>query len=175
MPLLTLTTATTDIDTATLSVAFKKFVGQFRMIDDNLLLPHVLDGFICVALNWVVVLVDFNAKASTGGEVVRLGKVTKSMMLHSLKYVVNAHPLASLAQSFFSSLWPNLIKAWNNEGSSLDLKDHLQLAVEDLAGDLGLTHVEDLFTVYSPNVVHLLQSSPICRRKPLDTGNLCSK
>merc|ERR1719300_728411 len=66
-------------------------------------------------------------------------------MLHCLKDVVNAHPLASLAQSFFSSLWPDLIEAWNDEGSSLDLKDHL------------------------------LQSSPICRRKPLDTGDFRSQ
>merc|ERR1719389_794457 len=127
-----------------LSVAFKKLVGQFGMIDDDLLLSHVLDGFICVALNRIVVLVDFNAEATTSGEVVGLGKVTESMMLHCLKDVVNAHPLASLAQSFFSSLRPDLIEAGNDEGSSLDLKDHLQLAVHNLAGDLGLTHVEDL-------------------------------
>ena len=67
-----------------LCVALEKLVCQLRMVDDDLLFSHVLDGFVCVALDWVVVLVNFNAKASTSGEVVRLGKVTKSMMLHCL-------------------------------------------------------------------------------------------
>merc|ERR1719305_1544347 len=61
------------------------------MVKDNLLLPHVLNCVIGVNLNWVVVLVNLNAKSATGGEVVWLGKMTKAVVLHGLENIVVVH------------------------------------------------------------------------------------
>ena len=54
------------------------------MVEDDLLVPHLLDGVVVVALHGVVVLVDLDAQAAAGGEVVRLGQVTQAVMLHRL-------------------------------------------------------------------------------------------
>ena len=61
-----------------------------------------------------------------------------------LQDVFHAHPLASLAKSLLASLWPDLIKAGHDEGSSGDLENHLELAANNLLGDLWLAHVEYL-------------------------------
>ena len=65
-----------------------------------------------------------------------------------LQDVFHAHPLASLAKSLLASLWPDLIKAGHNEGSSGDLENHLELAANNLLGDLWLAHVEYLIRVF---------------------------
>ena len=54
------------------------------MVEDDLLVPHLLDSVVVVALHGVVVLVDLDAQAAAGGKVVRLGQVTQAVMLHSL-------------------------------------------------------------------------------------------
>ena len=54
------------------------------MVEDDLLVPHLLDGVVVVALHRVVVLVDLDAQAAAGGEVVRLGQVTQAVVLHRL-------------------------------------------------------------------------------------------
>ena len=54
------------------------------MVQQHLLLPHLLNSLVSVALQGVVVLVDLDAQAAAGGEVVRLGQVTEAMMLHRL-------------------------------------------------------------------------------------------
>merc|ERR1719312_812572 len=96
-------------------------------------------------------------------------------MLHSLQDVFHAHPLASLAKSLFASLWPDLIKAGHDESSSFDLENHLELAANNLLGNLWLAHVEHLFSIHSPDIIHLLQASSVSRGKSLDTCNLCSE
>merc|ERR1719167_2092288 len=62
-----------------------KLVSNLGMIKDHLLFPHVFDCVIRVDLNWVVVLVDLNSKSSASGEVVRLWKMAKAVVLHGLK------------------------------------------------------------------------------------------
>ena len=103
-----------------------------------------------------------------------------------LQDVIHPHPLASLSQLLLACLGPDLIKAGDDEGSSLHLDDHLQLAAHNLAGDLWLGHVEHLgssslfniprfiivnynhlFAIHSPNIIHLLQASPVSGREPL--------
>ena len=61
-------------------------VGQLGMVQDDLLVPHLLDSIVVVALHGVVVLVDLDAQAATGGEVVWLGKMTKPVMLQTKCY-----------------------------------------------------------------------------------------
>merc|ERR1719397_2250543 len=67
-----------------LGVRLEQPFRNFGMVKDNLLLPHVLNCVVGVNLNWVVVLVDLDAKSSTGGEVVWLRKMTKAVVLHGL-------------------------------------------------------------------------------------------
>ena len=55
------------------------------MIQEHFLLSHLLDSIISVALHGVVVLVDLYSESATRGEVVRLGKVTQTMMLDCLQ------------------------------------------------------------------------------------------
>ena len=57
------------------------------MVQQHLLLPHLLDGLVRVALQGVVVLVDLDAQAAAGGEVVRLGQVTQAVVLHRLTII----------------------------------------------------------------------------------------
>merc|ERR1719430_2051817 len=102
-------------------------------------------------------------------------QVAKAMVLHCLQDVLHAHPLAPLAQPVLACLWPDLIKAGDNECSSLNLENHLLFAVHNLTGNLWLGHVEDLFTIHSPDIIHLLQASTVSRRKSLDTCNLSSQ
>merc|ERR1719147_113820 len=106
------------------------------MINNNFLFSHVLNGVIVVALDRVVVLVDLYSQASTSGEVIRLWKMSKTMVLHSLQDVVHAHPLAALAKPLLAWLWPDLVKTGYDEGSSFYLENHLKLALNDLLGDL---------------------------------------
>jgi len=70
-----------------LCVALQKFISKFGMINNNFLLSHVLNGVIVVALDRVVVLVDLYSQASTSGEVIRLWKMSKTMVLHSLNII----------------------------------------------------------------------------------------
>ena len=67
-----------------LSVALEQFVSEFWMIHNNLLLSHIVNSLVSVTLNRVVVLVDLYSQASAGGEVIRLGQVAKTMVLHGL-------------------------------------------------------------------------------------------
>ena len=60
-------------------------LSQLRVVKDDLLVPHLLDGVIIVTLHRVVVLVDLYSESATRGEVVRLGKVTQTMMLDCLQ------------------------------------------------------------------------------------------
>ena len=55
------------------------------MIHDQLLVSHLLNSIISVALHGVVVLVDLYSESAARGEVVRLGKVTQTMMLDCLQ------------------------------------------------------------------------------------------
>ena len=108
-----------------------------------------------------------------------------------LQDVFHAHPLASLAKSLLASLGPDLIKAWHDEGSSGDLENHLEWASNYLLGNLWLTHVEHLgeitlysfpsfiiniydhlFSIYSPDIIHLLQASTIRGGESLKTKSL---
>ena len=102
-----------------------------------------------------------------------------------LQDVLHAHPLASLAKSLLASLWPDLIKAGHNEGSSFNLQNHLELATNNLFGNLWLAHVEHLekntfvsfhsiiniydhlFSIHSPDIIHLLQTSTVRGRESL--------
>merc|ERR1719213_568360 len=158
-----------------LCVALQKFLSQLWMINNNFLLSHVFNSIIMVALDRVIVLVDLYSQASNSGEVIWLWKMSKAMVLHSLQDVFNAHPLASLAKPLLARLWPDLIKAWHNEGSSGDLENHLELAANNLLGDLWLAHVEYLFSIYCPDIVHLLQASTVRGGESLDTCNLSSE
>ena len=67
-----------------LSILFYHPVGDLWVVQEHLLLPHLLDSLVCVALQGVVVLVDLDAQAAAGGEVVRLGQVTQAVVLHRL-------------------------------------------------------------------------------------------
>merc|ERR1719430_2228352 len=158
-----------------LCVALQNFLSQFWMINNDFLFSHVFNSIIVVALYRVVVLVDLYSQASTSGEVIWLWKMSKTMVLHSLQDVFHAHPLASLAKSLLASLGPDLIKAWHDEGSSFNLENHLELTSNYLLGDLRLSHVEHLFSIHSPNIIHLLQASTISRGESLDTCNLSSE
>ena len=94
-------------------------LGQLRMVEDDLLVPHLLDGVISVALHGVVVLVDLDAQAAAGGEVVRLGQVAQAVVLHGLQDVLQAHPLPPRVSSpALASLRPDLVRARDYEGSS---------------------------------------------------------
>ena len=94
-------------------------LGQLRMVEDDLLVPHLLDGVVSVALHGVVVLVDLDAQAAAGGEVVRLGQVAEAVVLHGLQDVLHPHPLPPRVSSTdLSSLGPDLVKAGDDEGSS---------------------------------------------------------
>ena len=62
-------------------------LSQLRVVQNDLLVPHLLDGVVVVALHRVVVLVDLDAQAAAGGEVVRLGQVTQTMVLHRLTII----------------------------------------------------------------------------------------
>ena len=66
---------------------------QLGVVEDDLLVPHLLDGVVMVALHGVVVLVDLNAQPAAGGEVVRLGEVAQAVVLHGLQDVLHPHPL----------------------------------------------------------------------------------
>merc|ERR1712243_507311 len=145
------------------------------MINNNFLFSHIVDCLVSIALDRVVVLVHLYSQASTSGEVIWLWKMSKAMVLHSLQDVFHAHPLASLAKSLLASLWPDLIKAGHNEGSSFNLEHHLQLAANNLLGDLWLAHVEYLFSIHCPDIIHLLQASSVSRGESLDTCNLSSE
>merc|ERR1719213_576871 len=158
-----------------LCVALKNFLSQLWMINNNFLLSHVFNSIIMVALDRVIVLVDLYSQASNSGEVIWLWKMSKAMVLHSLQDVFHAHPLASLTQSLLARLWPDLIKTWHNEGSSGDLENHLELAANNLLGDLWLAHVEYLFSIHCPDIVHLLQASTVRGGESLDTCNLSSE
>jgi len=158
-----------------LGIALEQFVSKFGVINDYFLFSHIVDCLVSIALDRVVVLVDLYSQASTSGEVIWLWKMSQAMVLHSLQDVLHAHPLASLAKSLLASLWPDLIKAWHNEGSSFDLENHLELASNYLLGDLWLCHVEHLFAIHSPNIIHLLQAGTISRGESLDTCNLSSE
>ena len=68
-----------------LDICFQDLVGQLWMINEHLLLSHLLNGVVSIALHGVVVLVDLDSKLATGGKVVRLGKMTQTMMLHCLE------------------------------------------------------------------------------------------
>merc|ERR1719430_673171 len=158
-----------------LCIALQNFLSQFWMINNDFLFSHVFNSIIVVALDRVVVLVDLYSQASYCGEVIWLWKMSQAMVLHSLQDVFHAHPLASLAKSFLASLGPDLIKAGHDEGSSLDLENHLELTSNYLLGDLWLSHVEHLFSIHSPHIIHLLQASTISRGESLDTCNLGSE
>ena len=67
-----------------LSILFDHPVGDLWVVQEHLLLPHLLDSLVCVALQGVVVLVDLDAEAANSGEVVRLGQVTQAVVLHRL-------------------------------------------------------------------------------------------
>merc|ERR1719348_1248068 len=145
------------------------------MINNYFLFSHIVNSLVSVALDRVVILVDLYSQASTSGEVIRLRQVTKAMVLHCFQDVLHAHPLAPLAQPVLACLWPDLIKTWDNECSSLNLENHLQFAVHNLSGDLWLGHVEHLFTIHSPDIIHLFQTSTVSRGKSLNTCNLSSE
>ena len=113
------------------------------MVHENLLLPHLLDGVVVVALHGVVVLVDLDAQPAAGGEVIGLRQVAEAVVLHGLQDVLQAHPLGSLLLPF-PSLRPDLVKAGDDESSSLDLHLQLQLTVDNLRSDLRLGHSEHL-------------------------------
>ena len=68
-----------------LGVSLQYFLCNLGMVEDNLLVPHLLDGVVSVALHGVVVLVDLYSESAARGEVVRLGKVTQTMMLDCLQ------------------------------------------------------------------------------------------
>ena len=75
------------------------------MVDEDLLLPHLLDGVVVVTLHRVVVLVrkvkiltsllknicaiihlvDLDTQAAARSEVVRLGQVAEAVVLHGLQ------------------------------------------------------------------------------------------
>ena len=94
-------------------------VGQLRMVEDDLLVPHLLDGVVVVALHRVVVLVDLDPQAATGGEIVRLREMAEAVVLHRLQDVLHPHPLPPRVPGrALASLWPDLVKAGDNEGSS---------------------------------------------------------
>merc|ERR1719430_1109722 len=155
-----------------LCVALQNFLSQFWMINDDFLFSHVFNSIIVVALDRDVVLVDLYSQASDCGEVIWLWKMSQTMVLHSLQDVLHAHPLASLAKSLLASLGPDLIKAGHNEGSPGDLENHLEWAPNNLLGDLWLAHVEYLFSIHSPDIIHLLQASTVRGGESLDTCNL---
>merc|ERR1719397_1658517 len=144
-----------------LTVCLEDLVSDLRVIHNNLLLPHLLDSVVVVALHRVVVLVDLNAQPAAGGEVVRLREVTQAVVLHSLQDVLHAHSLGFLI-SQFSCLRPDLVKAGHNEGSSLHLHLQAELAVDNLRGDLWLGHSKHLLPVNSPDVIHFLQACSVC-------------
>ena len=73
-----------DYDT-NLDIWFHNSVSKLWMIQEHFLLSHLLDSIISVALHGVVVLVDLYSESATRGEVVRLGKVTQTMMLDCLQ------------------------------------------------------------------------------------------
>jgi len=158
-----------------LGIALEKFISELWMINNNFLFSHIVDCLVSIALDRVVVLVDLYSQASTSGEVIWLWKMSKTMVLHSLQDVVHAHPLAALAKPLLACLWPDLIKTWDDEGSSFYLENHLQLASYNLLGDLWLGHVEHLFAIHSPDIIHLLKTSTVSRGKSLNTCNLSSE
>ena len=86
-------------------------LSQLRVVKDDLLVPHLLDGVIIVTLHRVVVLVDLYSQAAAGGEVVRLGQVTQAMMLHRLQDILHPHPLPPrVTGPPLASLGPDLVK-----------------------------------------------------------------
>ena len=68
-----------------LDICLQNLVRQLWMINEHLLLSHLLNSLVSVALHGVVVLVNLNAKSAACGEVVRLGKMSQTVMLHRLK------------------------------------------------------------------------------------------
>ena len=94
-------------------------LGQLRMVEDDLLIPHLLDGVVSVALHGVVVLVDLDAQAPAGGEVVRLGQVAQAVVLHGLQDVLHPHPLPPRVPGPpLPRLGPDLVKARHNKSAS---------------------------------------------------------
>ena len=73
-----------------LSVLLDHPVSELGVVEQHLLLPHLLDGLVGVALQGVVVLVDLDAQAAAGGEVVWLGQVAQAVVLHRLTIMVSS-------------------------------------------------------------------------------------
>ena len=68
-----------------LSISLEHLLRNLWMIHDQLLVSHLLNSIISVALHGVVVLVDLYSESATRGEVVRLGKMTQTMMLKNIE------------------------------------------------------------------------------------------
>ena len=102
-----------------LSILFDHPVGDLWVVQEHLLLPHLLDSLVCVALQGVVVLVDLDAEAANSGEVVRLGQVTQAVVLHRLQDVLHPHPLPPrVPRPPLPRLGPDLVKARHNKSAS---------------------------------------------------------
>jgi len=158
---------------AALALELLPLLDELRVGQHLPVLRHLLDHSFVVALNWAVVLVDFDVELATGGEVVWLGQVAaQAVVLHGVQVVVDTDGVPLVLSVLLPVAGPDLLEVGHDVVTSFNNHGETVSRVLDEGDDLVVRHLEDLLAVDAPDVVPLLEVSLLCGAVGLDAAEL---